>query len=222
MEQKITVPSTAAGNRSFTLKKPEGSNAATQAAAAHGGYVNFGVALTPEGTYAVVKTQKGGVPTRAFTLQLRRGASTTAEGNTLETLATSSGNGTLNFTTWLVPGAPYQLCEVVMPGWNTKLAGDGQLFVPASVTPPNLPNPNVKHMTVCANISVTAGQIPRIFKVDNSPPPGGRGLTIGFWKNWASCKKSGGNQAPGRTPRLCTTKRTWRRSSVQPRSTRVR
>lgn len=28
-----------------------------------------------------------------------------------------------------------------------------------------------------------------MFNVDNSPPPGGRALTIGFWKNWASCRK---------------------------------
>jgi len=32
--------------------------------------------------------------------------------------------------------------------------------------------------------------------VDNTPPPGGRALTIGFWKNWASCNSSGGKQAP--------------------------
>jgi hypothetical protein len=34
----------------------------------------------------------------------------------------------------------------------------------------------------------------KTFTVDNTPPPGGRALTIGFWKNWASC--SGGNQKP--------------------------
>jgi hypothetical protein len=28
--------------------------------------------------------------------------------------------------------------------------------------------------------------------VDNSPPPGGRAATIGFWKNWSSC--TGGGQ----------------------------
>ena len=31
----------------------------------------------------------------------------------------------------------------------------------------------------------------RSFTVDNTPPPGGRALTIGFWKNWASCSKGG-------------------------------
>src|SRR5437870_13903723 len=30
----------------------------------------------------------------------------------------------------------------------------------------------------------------------NTPPPGGRALTIGFWKNWASCASSKGKQTP--------------------------
>jgi hypothetical protein len=28
----------------------------------------------------------------------------------------------------------------------------------------------------------------------NTPPPGGDARTIGYWKNWASCASSGGNQ----------------------------
>jgi hypothetical protein len=31
---------------------------------------------------------------------------------------------------------------------------------------------------------------------DNTPPPGGAQLTIGFWKNHASCSNSQGNQDP--------------------------
>jgi len=34
------------------------------------------------------------------------------------------------------------------------------------------------------------------FTVGNTPPPGGRALTIGFWKNWASCASSSGKQKP--------------------------
>lgn len=30
----------------------------------------------------------------------------------------------------------------------------------------------------------------------NMPPPGGRALTIGFWKNWASCTTSSTNKKP--------------------------
>jgi len=33
------------------------------------------------------------------------------------------------------------------------------------------------------------------FTVDNTVP-GGRALTIGFWKNWSSCKSGGGGQKP--------------------------
>jgi hypothetical protein len=39
----------------------------------------------------------------------------------------------------------------------------------------------------------------RTFTVNNSPPPGGRALTIGFWKNWASCSNSNGK---GQKPML--------------------
>lgn len=154
---------------------------------------------TQQGKAQVVKTAKGqslGGTAYAFSFELRQGASTTAAGTTLATgVASSSNGGAINFSPYLTPGATYQICEVVMPGWNTNLAGDAQLFVPESIIPPSLPNPNVNNMTICADFSVTAGQT-RTFSVDNSPPPGGRALTIGFWKNWASCKKSGGNQAP--------------------------
>jgi hypothetical protein len=34
------------------------------------------------------------------------------------------------------------------------------------------------------------------FAIDNKPPPGGLARTIGFWKNWASCAGSKGNQKP--------------------------
>lgn len=144
----------------------------------------------------VVKTVSGKAPSgdQAFTFELRQGASTTQPGTTLETKVANAGNGgVINFTSGLEPGSTYQLCEQVMPGWNTNLSGDG-LFVPGSMITPQLPNPDVNNMTVCTNFTVAAGSTPRTFNVDNSPPPGGRALTIGFWKNWASC--SGGKQKP--------------------------
>jgi Prealbumin-like fold domain len=154
---------------------------------------------TEQGKARVVKTAKGqplAGTTYAFSFELRQGASMTAQGTTLATgTANASNGGTIDFSPYLTPGAYYQICEVVMPGWSTNLAGDGQLFVPESIIPPSLPNPNVNNMTVCADFKVAEGQT-RTFTVDNSPPPGGRALTIGFWKNWASCKKSGGGQQP--------------------------
>lgn len=150
------------------------------------------------GRAKVLKTVSGKTPAtgQSFTFELRQGAAITTDGTLLASAATDAA-GLISFTTDLTPDTPYQLCEVVMPGWNTNLAtaGDGSLFVPNSVIPPTLPNPNVNNMTVCTSFTVPSGAT-RTFAVDNAPPPGGRALTIGFWKNWASCSKSGGGQKP--------------------------
>jgi hypothetical protein len=146
-----------------------------------------------QGKVKVEKTASGASlvgTSYAFTFELRKGASLTQNGTVLDTQIANAANlGKFEFTPYLKPGDIYQLCEAVMPGWNTNLAGDGPLFVPGSMTTPTLPNPGVNNMTVCVNFTVNAGQT-RTFSVDNSPPPGGRALTIGFWKNWASCTSS--------------------------------
>ena len=145
-----------------------------------------------KGKVKVVKTVSGQTPPagQTFTFELRQGASTSSDGTVLET-KTTDANGNISFATELDPGQPYQICEWVFPGWNTNLAGDGPLFVPNSIIPPSLPNPNVNNLTVCTNFTMTSGQT-RTFTVNNEPPPGGRALTIGFWKNWASCSSSSG------------------------------
>jgi len=148
------------------------------------------------GSAKVIKTVNGATPTgtQVFTFQLRQGASNMSDGTTLEQVdANSQNNWTINFTTQLVPGQHYQLCELVYPGWNTSLGPN--LFVPNSVVPPNLPNPNANNLTVCTDFVAQAGQT-TTFTVDNTPPPGGRALTIGFWKNWSSCASSNGKQKP--------------------------
>jgi hypothetical protein len=53
-------------------------------------------------------------------------------------------------------------------------------------------------MLVCTDFVAQVGQT-TTFNVDNSPPPGGRAATIGFWKNWASCAAS---QGKGHKPML--------------------
>ncbi len=149
---------------------------------------------TKRGKAEVIKTvsTKPITGTQAYTFQLREGASTTSEGTTLETqVANVSNGGVLSFTKLLIPGNTYQMCEDVLPGWNTNLGNlPNTLFVPNSVIPPTLPNPNVNNMTICVDFKVSAGET-KSFTVDNAPPPGGRGLTIGFWKNWSSCTKGG-------------------------------
>jgi hypothetical protein len=145
----------------------------------------------------VVKTVSGVAPSgsQSFTFQLRQGATTTDNGTTLESKVANAGNGgVINFATGLEPGSTYQLCEIVMPGWSTSLG----TFVPGSFMPPDgvAANPNVDNSTLCINFTPKAGDGTATFAVNNTPPPGGRALTIGFWKNWASCANSGGSQKP--------------------------
>src|SRR5438067_929100 len=146
------------------------------------------------GLAKVHKTVSGQTPAagQTFHFQLRSGASTTSDGTILEEKDTDA-SGNISFTTNLTPGAHYQLCEWVYPGWNTSLGPN--LFVPNSMITPTLPNPNVNNLTVCTDFVAQAGQL-TTFNVDNTPPPGGRALTIGFWKNWASCSGSHGKQKP--------------------------
>lgn len=149
------------------------------------------------GKAMVAKTVNGLTPAagQTFVFELRQGASTSSDGTTLETQTTDI-SGSISFATSLVPGQTYQLCEQVLPGWNTKFTDDGPLFVPNSTVPPSLPNSSANSLTVCADFSVTSGQT-RTSAVDNAPPQGAGGaLTIGFWKNWASCAASKGGQEP--------------------------
>jgi hypothetical protein len=145
------------------------------------------------GKAQVIKTVDGAPPSgiQALTFQLRQGATTISDGTTLETLVANALNGgVLNFVTALVPGDTYQLCEIIMPGWTSTFG----TFVPGSFMPPGgVPNTNVDNSILCGNFTVTSG-FTKVFTIDNSPPPGGRALTIGFWKNWSSC--SGGKQRP--------------------------
>ena len=145
----------------------------------------------------VEKTVSGAAPSgsQSFTFQLRQGATSTADGTILETkIANAQNGGKFGFSTGLEPGSTYQLCEIVLPGWSTSLGS----FVPGSFMPPNgvAANPNVDNSILCINFTPKAGDGTATFKVDNTPPPGGRALTLGFWKNWASCANSGGSQKP--------------------------
>jgi hypothetical protein len=85
------------------------------------------------------------------------------------------------------------MCEIVMPGWLSTLG----TFVPNSFMPPDgiAVNPNVDNSILCGDFTVSAAET-KVFTIDNTPPPGGRALTIGFWKNWASCSGSKGGQKP--------------------------
>jgi hypothetical protein len=148
---------------------------------------------TRKGLAKVVKTVNGAVPglnDPPFSFDIRTGATpvsatTPSAGTILETLSTSSGKGTLSFTSSLIPGATYQMCEMIMPGYATTL-GPALFAIPD----PNGTNP----AWMCINFTVQAGQT-LTFAVNNTiPTTNGGASTIGFWKNWSSC--TGGGQKP--------------------------
>jgi len=139
------------------------------------------------GMAKVIKTFNGGaLGANTFTFQLRSGASAGAAGTILESLTANAGNGgVLNFTTKLVPGQTYQMCEQMQAGWLTTLG------------PPlySVFNPSGDNSVVCTDFTVAAAET-KTFTINNQPPPGGMALTIGYWKNWASCANSNGGQKP--------------------------
>ena len=117
---------------------------------------------TQRGLAKVVKTVSGAAPSgsQSFTFELRQGASTTQAGSTLESGSADAGNGgTLDFTTTLIPGTTYALCETVMPGWMMTLG------------PPSTSSTTQAATTASSapNFSVAPGQT-RSFAVDNATP----------------------------------------------------
>lgn len=158
------------------------------------------------GAVKVVKTLSGQALTgQQFTFQLRKDATANADGTVLETLTTNTGGSgsTLSFTTALLPTYgtqtnTYQLCEATQAGWMTSFNDPtSALFVPGAFVPPGttVPNTGVDNSWLCVNFTVDPGQT-RTFNIDNSPPPGGRALTIGYWKTHASCTTSSTKKAP--------------------------
>ncbi len=205
-----TVTETLKPNWDLTgVVQPDGSSATTVCSFTVAFPADLGVGKvfactftnTQRGKVTVVKTLNGQpLTTEQFTFQLRQGASSTSEGSALQTLTTNSGgNGsTLAFTTALVPGDTYQMCESTRPGWMTSFNDPASpLYVPGAFQPPGntIPNPDVDNSWLCVDFQVAPGAT-KVFNVDNVLPPGGRALTIGYWKNHASCKKSNGKQEP--------------------------
>ena len=156
---------------------------------------------TKRGYVKVVKTLKGQPLTnQQFTFQLRTGATSNADGALVETLTTNvaPSGSTLNFTTQLVPGSHYQICEATQAGWMTSFNDPtNPLFVPGAFLPPGttIPNVGVDNSWLCVDFTVAPG-VTKTFNIDNSPPPGGRGLTIGYWKTHASCTTSSTSKDP--------------------------
>jgi hypothetical protein len=141
----------------------------------------------------VSKTVSGAAGNQTFTFELRQGADDNvvadstddSPGTLLDTKTITANNTPVQLNGSLAPGV-YQVCELLPgPGWSSNLGGANQFVL-------NIGGSNER---VCADITVTAGQV-SVTAVDNTPPPGGGQLTIGYWKNHASCKASNGKQAP--------------------------
>ena len=117
---------------------------------------------TKHGRVSVTKTV-GGVPpagSQSFTFQVRQGASPANAGTILESQNASAANGgILAFTTTLVAGSSYALCEVVPSGWSTTLG-------PPTYT---VYNPAGDSGTRCTDFSVQPGET-KTFTIDNTPP----------------------------------------------------
>ena len=131
--------------------------------------------------------------TEAFTFQLRQGATNIIgnPGTILETqFANAQNSGEFTFSTSLTPGNHYQVCELLPDtGWEIVL-GAGQ-FVPEQFLSDGVTlNPGVINNVYCLDFVAQTGPDPTVFQVLDKRPPGGFGLTIGYWKNWASCTKS--------------------------------
>ncbi|ULG68419.1 prealbumin-like fold domain-containing protein [Marinobacterium sediminicola] len=84
----------------------------------------------------------------------------------------------------LVPG-DYEFCELdVQPGWTLTGSGNEGLLTWYSWSI------GEDYMGECAAFMLSPDETEQ-FDVDNTPPPGGKAHTIGFWKNWTSCDGKG-------------------------------
>jgi hypothetical protein len=142
------------------------------------------------GTISVSKTLTNGPATTAFTFELRQGARDSdpgtgndTPGTLLDTKVITANNVPVQLNGFLVPGV-YQVCEILPgPGWTSDLGGASQFILTL----------NLDNSRVCADFTVGAGEA-KVISVANTQP-GGAQLTIGYWKNHASCKASKGGQA---------------------------
>ena len=157
----------------------------------------------------------------SITFTLRTGAGPGQQGTTIGTAVVNSGNNGEAFfasdgnAVQVVPGT-YQVCEVVPDGYDTSVRnvdwdGDGKTgdqevyghdwFYP-TITNPNDPAQSSNDTTVvCFPITIKSGDDTDpndgsvntvVLTINNGRPALQR--TIGYWKNWNSCAKSGGSQ----------------------------
>ena len=143
------------------------------------------------GTISVSKTLTNGPADTTFTFELRTlsddndplNPNDDTIGTLLDSKVIAANNVPVQLNGQLVPGT-YTICEVLPgPGWTSDLGGVNQYTLTIALD----------NSRVCGDFTVGAGEA-KVVAVSNTRP-GGAQLTIGFWKNHASCKKSNGGQA---------------------------
>jgi hypothetical protein len=146
---------------------------------------------TQRGTISVSKTLTNGPSDTTFTFELRElsndndplNPNDDTIGALLDSKVIAANNTPVQLNGFLKPGT-YTICEVLPgPGWTSDLGGASQYTLTI----------NLDNSRVCADFTLAAGEA-KVVAVANTRP-GGAQLTIGFWKNHASCKKSNGGQA---------------------------
>lgn len=142
-------------------------------------------------TIKVSKTLTNGPSDTQFTFELRElsndndplNPTDDTIGALLDTKVIAANNTPVQLNGFLLPGT-YTICEVLPgPGWTSDLGGIDQYTLTIALD----------NSRVCADFTLGAGDA-KVVAVANTRP-GGAQLTIGFWKNHASCKKSNGGQA---------------------------
>lgn len=131
---------------------------------------------------------------QSFTFQIRDGASTSSAGTVVETeTATAANGGVALFTSDLLPGHTYAMCEFLIASYGPTFP-DG--YGPY--------NPNSDPGYLCFDFSFQPADTvdPIVFGVDNTRQE--NALTIGYWKTHApaSCKQGNGKQADDLTGAL--------------------
>jgi hypothetical protein len=146
---------------------------------------------TQRGTISVSKTLTNGPSDTTFTFELRElsndndplNPNDDTIGALLDSKVIAANNTPVQLNGLLKPGT-YTICEVLPgPGWTSDLGGASQYTLTIALD----------NSRVCADFTLAAGEA-KVVAVANTRP-GGAQLTIGFWKNHASCKKSNGGQA---------------------------
>ena len=141
--------------------------------------VTVGDVTTPA-RVVVTKTENATSPVHEYTFRLTGGPDGIALRATTNVDDSPIGSGVLSFNA-LTPGSGYLLCELAVPaGTSTTLSS-----LPGATT-------DAATGDTCAPLPLASGEL-RNISVDNVHPSAGGRRSKGYWSNWNTCAKVGGN-----------------------------